>query len=84
MLASCDDPNKYQPPPAAEVGVLKPQQRRVTLYLELTGNTSAFNKVDLVARVQILWGERRGACIHRRWFNQSMEPPWEAEAAQAQ
>jgi RND family efflux transporter MFP subunit len=52
MLASCDDPNKYQPPPAAEVGVLKPQQRRVTLYLELTGNTSAFNKVDLVARVQ--------------------------------
>jgi RND family efflux transporter MFP subunit len=52
VLASCDDPNKYQPPPPAEVGVLKPQQRRVTLYLELTGNTSAFNKVDLVARVQ--------------------------------
>jgi membrane fusion protein, multidrug efflux system len=52
MLASCDDPNKYQPPPPAEVGVQKPQQRRVTLYLELTGNTSAFNKVDLMARVQ--------------------------------
>jgi multidrug efflux system membrane fusion protein len=52
LLASCDDPNKYQPPPAAEVGVLKPQQRRVTLYLELPGKTSAFNKVDLVARVQ--------------------------------
>jgi membrane fusion protein, multidrug efflux system len=52
MLASCDDPNKYQPPPPAEVGVQKPQRRPVTLYLELTGNTSAFNKVDLVARVQ--------------------------------
>ena len=37
MLAGCDDSNKYQPPPAAEVGVQKPQQRRVTLYLELTG-----------------------------------------------
>jgi multidrug efflux system membrane fusion protein len=52
LLAGCEDRNKYQPPPPAEVGVLKPQQRRVTLYLELTGNTSAFNKVDLVARVQ--------------------------------
>jgi membrane fusion protein, multidrug efflux system len=52
VLASCDDSNKYQPPPPAEVGVQKPQQRRVTLHLELTGNTSAFNKVDLVARVQ--------------------------------
>jgi membrane fusion protein, multidrug efflux system len=52
MLAGCDDSNKYQAPPPAEVGVQKPQLRRVTLYLELTGNTSAFNKVDLVARVQ--------------------------------
>jgi membrane fusion protein, multidrug efflux system len=52
MLASCDNTNKYQAPPPAEVGVMKPEQRKVTLYLELTGNTSAFNKVDLVARVQ--------------------------------
>jgi membrane fusion protein, multidrug efflux system len=51
-LMSCEDRNKYQPPPAPEVGVEKPQQRPVTLYLELTGNTTAFNKVDLVARVQ--------------------------------
>jgi RND family efflux transporter MFP subunit len=48
----CEDRNKYQPPPAPEVGVEKPQRRPVTLYLELTGNTTAFNKVDLVARVQ--------------------------------
>ena len=51
-LAGCEDRNKYQPPPAPEVGVEKPQRRPVTLYLELTGNTTAFNKVDLVARVQ--------------------------------
>lgn len=52
VLAGCDDRNKYQPPPPPEVGFQKPQLRRVTLYLELTGNTSAFNKVELVARVQ--------------------------------
>lgn len=51
-LTGCEDRNKYQPPPAPEVGVEAPQRRPVTLYLELTGNTTAFNKVDLVARVQ--------------------------------
>jgi len=51
-LTGCEDRNRYQPPPAPEVGVEKPQQRPVTLYLELTGNTTAFNKVELVARVQ--------------------------------
>jgi membrane fusion protein, multidrug efflux system len=51
-LAGCEDRNKYQPPPAPEVGVAKPIVKPVTLYMELTGNTSAFNKVDLVARVQ--------------------------------
>jgi multidrug efflux system membrane fusion protein len=51
-LTGCEDRNKYQPPPAPEVGVETPQRRPVTLYLELTGNTTAFNKVDLVARVQ--------------------------------
>lgn len=52
LLVACEDRNKYQPPPPAEVGVQRPEQKRVTLYLELTGNTSAFNKVDLMARVQ--------------------------------
>src|SRR5215510_9947469 len=52
LLGACEDRNKYQPPPPPEVGVAKPQQRPVTLYLEFTGNTSAFNKVELVARVQ--------------------------------
>ena len=52
LLTACDDRNKYQPPPPAEVSVAKPQQQQVTLYMELTGTTSAFNQVDLVARVQ--------------------------------
>lgn len=52
LLLGCEDRNKYQPPPPPEVGVTRPQVRPVTLYMEQTGNTSAFNKVDLVARVQ--------------------------------
>jgi RND family efflux transporter MFP subunit len=51
-LAACGQRNTYQPPPPAEVTVAKPEQRKVTLYMEVTGSTAAFNKVDLVARVQ--------------------------------
>jgi len=52
LLAACGQQNKYQPPPPAEVAVAKPEQRKVTLYMEVTGTTAAFNRVDLVARVQ--------------------------------
>jgi membrane fusion protein, multidrug efflux system len=51
-LAACGDRNTYQPPPPAEVSVAKPEQREVTLYMEATGTTAAYNRVDLVARVQ--------------------------------
>jgi membrane fusion protein, multidrug efflux system len=51
-LAGCGERNKYQPPPPAEVSVAKPEQRKVTLYMEVTGSTAPFNRVDLVARVQ--------------------------------
>ncbi|MFA5899212.1 MAG: efflux RND transporter periplasmic adaptor subunit [Hyphomicrobium sp.] len=51
-LSACGDRNTYQPPPPAEVTVAKPEQRKVTLYMEVTGTTAAFNRVDLVARVQ--------------------------------
>jgi len=51
-LAGCGDQNVYQPPPIVDVTVMKAQQREVTLFSELTGATAAFNKVDLVARVQ--------------------------------
>ncbi len=51
-LGACGQSNKYQPPPPAEVTVAKPEQRKVTLYMEVTGSTAPFNKVELVARVQ--------------------------------
>ncbi len=44
--------NAYVPPPPSKVVVAQPVQKPVTLYLELTGNTSPFKSVDLVARVQ--------------------------------
>jgi len=52
LLAACGQQNTYQPPPPAEVTVAHPLQRDVTLYMEFTGNTTAYNRVDLVARVQ--------------------------------
>ena len=52
-LAGCNGSrNAYVPPPPPKVVVAQPVQQPVTLYLELTGNTQAFNSVDLVARVQ--------------------------------
>jgi multidrug efflux system membrane fusion protein len=53
LLAGCNSSkNAYVPPPPPKVVVAQPVQKPVTLYLELTGNTSAFKSVDLVARVQ--------------------------------
>lgn len=51
-VAACGESNTYQPPPPAEVSVAKPEERKVTLYMEVTGTTAPFNRVDLVARVQ--------------------------------
>jgi len=51
-LAACNSKNAYVPPPPPKVQVAQPIEKPVTLYLELTGNTQAFNSVDLVARVQ--------------------------------
>jgi membrane fusion protein, multidrug efflux system len=51
-LAACNAKNAYVPPPPPKVVVAQPLQQPVTLYIELTGNTSPFNSVDLVARVQ--------------------------------
>jgi RND family efflux transporter MFP subunit len=51
-LAACNAKNAYVPPPPPKVMVAQPLQQPVTLYIELTGNTSPINSVDLVARVQ--------------------------------
>lgn len=51
-LAGCEDRNTYQAPPPAEVGVLRPDARKITIYREFTGTTKASKQVDLMARVQ--------------------------------
>jgi membrane fusion protein, multidrug efflux system len=51
-LAGCKPENKFQPPPPAEISVAVPLQQHVQPYEVLTGNTMAFNTVDLVARVE--------------------------------
>ena len=50
-LSACEEKNTYVPPPPPEVTVAKPVVRAVTQYLQATGNTSAINTADLVARV---------------------------------
>src|SRR5215813_5930746 len=52
LLAACGEQNRYVAPPPPKVTVAHPVQQPVTNYLEVTGNTAAFNTVDLVARVQ--------------------------------
>ena len=51
-LTACEEKNAYVPPPPPKVVVEQPLQQPVTRYIELTGNTQAFNQVDLEARVQ--------------------------------
>jgi RND family efflux transporter MFP subunit len=52
LLAGCNERQASQPLPPAEVRIAQPVQRNVTRYLEMTGQTAAAKRVDLVARVQ--------------------------------
>lgn len=52
LCSGCEDKNTYAPPPPPQVTVSQPVRRQVSEYLEFTGNTQAFNSVQLVARVQ--------------------------------
>jgi RND family efflux transporter MFP subunit len=51
LLSACGESNQYVAPPPPKVTVATPVQRPVTRYLEATGNTTAVNSTDLVARV---------------------------------
>lgn len=51
-LAGCKPENKFVAPPTPEISVASPLKQKVTPFIELTGNTQAFNTVDLVARVE--------------------------------
>ena len=51
-LSGCKPENKFVAPPPAEISVAHPLKYDFVPYLEQTGNTQAFNTVDLVARVE--------------------------------
>lgn len=51
VLAGCNEKPAASAPPPAEVRVAAPVSRPVTRYLQLTGQTAAAKRVDLVARV---------------------------------
>src|SRR5262249_4950435 len=52
LLAGCGKRDSYVPPPPAKVTVAQPVKGPATLYLDLTGNSAAYNAVDLEARIQ--------------------------------
>ncbi|HEX2942267.1 MAG TPA: efflux RND transporter periplasmic adaptor subunit [Rhodopila sp.] len=52
LVSGCKKTNQYAPPPPEKVSVAKPIQRKITRYLNSTGNTEAIASVDLVARVE--------------------------------
>ncbi len=51
ILSGCSEPPKPQPPPPPKVTVAQPVHRKVSDYLDLSGNTQAVYTVQLVARV---------------------------------
>jgi RND family efflux transporter MFP subunit len=51
LLAGCEEPNRYVPPPPPQVAVANPLRMNVIGYLEETGTLAAVNTVDLVARI---------------------------------
>jgi len=51
-IAGCKKQNSFIAPPPPKVTVATPVTQTINRYLEATGNTAAFNSVDLVARIQ--------------------------------
>ncbi len=51
LLTDCKGKKTQPPPPPPRITVVNPLKRKVTYYLELTGNTQAVNTVQLVARI---------------------------------
>ncbi len=86
-LPGCKRKNDYVPPPPPKVTVAPPLQQHVTSYLDATGNTVAYNQVDLVARVSGFLQDIRykdGAIVHRGDTLFVIEPePYKAKLQQA-
>src|ERR1700720_2603877 len=79
LLAACGQENRYVAPPS---------QQPVTRYLEATGNTSAVNSADLVARVAGFIQEinyQDGAVVKKGTLLFTIEPePYKVKLDQAQ
>lgn len=88
LLAACEEKNEYVPPPPPTVTVATPLTQPVTAYLDLTGSTSAYQSVDLVARIEGFLetiGFQDGATVTKDQQLFVIEPaPYEAKVAQAQ
>lgn len=88
LIGGCKRQNAYVPPPPPKVGVAQPVKQEVTPYLQATGNTAAYNQVDLVARVQGFLQDINytdGAEVRRGDTLFVIEPaPYQAKLQQAQ
>jgi RND family efflux transporter MFP subunit len=51
LLTACEQKNAYVEPPPPKVTVAEPLEQKVTEYLEFTGNTRAYEEVEIRARV---------------------------------
>jgi RND family efflux transporter MFP subunit len=51
FFTACEEKNTYIEPPPPKVTVAEPLQQEVTEYLEFTGNTRAYEEVEVRARV---------------------------------
>jgi RND family efflux transporter MFP subunit len=88
MMAACGQSNTYQPPPPPKVTVAKPVEQKVTRYFEATGNTTALNSANLVARVQGFLREinyQDGMAVKKGVHLFTIEPePYQLRLQQAQ
>ena len=88
LIGGCKRQNAYVPPPPPKVGVAQPVKQEVTPYLQATGNTVAYNQVDLVARVEGFLQDIKytdGAEVKRGDTLFVIEPaPYQAKLQQAQ
>jgi membrane fusion protein, multidrug efflux system len=87
-VPACKDENKYEPPPTPKVGVAQPAKQPVARYLELTGNTVALDKVELVARATGFLREinyKDGSTVKKGDVLFVIEPaPYEAKVLQGE
>lgn len=87
-LAACKKSNTYVAPPPPEVSVAAPLVHDVRRHMETTGNVTALNSVDLVARIQgFLYSQNYtdGAMVAKGTTLFTIEPPpYYAQLQQAQ